>query len=63
MNDHSGIGKYQRIIGAGVEFASDDLFDVPERFLKRAEDLRRAAQRIGILNFGAGIDRFRTDPH
>ena len=50
-----GVGEDERIVRAGIEFARDDLLDVPLRFLKRAENLRRAAQRIRVLNFRARI--------
>ncbi len=41
---HAGVSEHERIVRAGIELACDDLFDVPLRFLKRAEDLRRATQ-------------------
>ena len=58
VDDHFGVGKNQRIVRAGVEFARDDFGDVPVRFLKCAENLRRAAERIRVLNFRAGINGF-----
>ena len=57
VDDHVGVGKNQRVVRAGVEFARDDFLDVPVRFLKRAENLRRAAQRIRVLDFRARIHR------
>ena len=44
MDHHAGVREHERIVRAGIEFARDDLLDVPLRFLKRAEDLRRATQ-------------------
>ena len=43
MDHHTRVRKDERIVRACIEFACDNLLDVPLRFLKRAEDLRRAA--------------------
>ena len=48
----------ERVVGGGIEFALDDLFDVPERLLKRAENLRRAADGIRVLDFHARFNGF-----
>ena len=59
MNHHSRIRKDQRVVRACVQFARDHLFDVPQRFLKRAQNLWGTSQRIRILNLRSGINCLR----
>ena len=43
---------------ADLQFAFNNFFDVPMCFLKCAENLRRATQRIRVLDFRPSIHAF-----
>ena len=47
------LGEHERVVGDGVELALDRAGDVGERVGHRAEHLRRAAQRVRVLDAAA----------
>jgi hypothetical protein len=57
VNDGLCLREGERVVRRGVQLAGDDSFDMPERFLKRPEDLRRATHGIWVLNLHARLHR------
>ena len=53
------VAEHQRIVGGGVQLDREDAPRLGQRVAHRAVDLRRAAQRVGILHAPAGDVRLR----